>query len=144
MILRSVRRKGSSSHLGEDIGIVGVLLGTVCSNSVHSLGDKGTTVAGGGFEVAVCSIAWASAWRRSETAIEPRKHPCFMRVENAAAPMICTSGGSGRASRSGLGVESSVSSSETMKGSSSIGSLESMVRVGYHVVVSMSWFLTRG
>ena len=41
----------------------------------------------------------------------------------------------GRASGSGLGVESSVSLLETIEGSSSIGSSESMVSVGYHVVV---------
>ena len=91
--------------------------------------------AGGGFGVAARSVAWASAWRRSETAIEPQKHPCFMRVENAAAPIIRASGGLGRASGSGLGVESSVSLSETMEGLSSIGSSESVVSVGYHVVV---------
>ena len=44
----------------------------------------GTTGVGVGFGVAARSVAWASAWRRLETVIEPQKHPCFMRVENAA------------------------------------------------------------
>ena len=80
------------------------------SNSACSLGDMGTTVAGDGLGEAACSVAWVLAWRMLETAIEPQKHPCFMRVENMAAPITCTSGGLGSASGSRLGFKSSVSS----------------------------------